>query len=183
MLSVQSIVTSVTSTPRVTVVWRMKESGYHRDMRLFYNQALLAESKMSSGHHRASFHQRVIPSEEVLSQRNGVWQREALGAKEDWGAKTKTSLQEFLGDLVVKDSVLSLLWHRFDPWPGNFCILQTKTKTNKKTHPLSYYMQNCDSWKGMWERWRLRLPMLSSGYLKIKAFFRAVPASSKLFSF
>ena len=22
----------------------------------------------------------------------------------------------------VKDPVLSLLWHGFDPWPGNFCM-------------------------------------------------------------
>ena len=24
----------------------------------------------------------------------------------------------------VKDLVLLLLWHGFDPWPGNFCMLQ-----------------------------------------------------------
>ena len=23
---------------------------------------------------------------------------------------------------MVKDSALSLLWLRFDPWPGNFCM-------------------------------------------------------------
>ena len=29
---------------------------------------------------------------------------------------------EFPGGPVVKDLVLSLLWLRFDPWPGNFCM-------------------------------------------------------------
>ena len=24
----------------------------------------------------------------------------------------------------AKDLVLSLMWHRFDPWPGNFCMPQ-----------------------------------------------------------
>ena len=28
--------------------------------------------------------------------------------------------QEFPGSLVIKDSVLSLLWLGFDPWPMNF---------------------------------------------------------------
>ena len=41
---------------------------------------------------------------------------------------TKELLKEFPGGLVVKDPKLlllwlrSLLWYRFDPWPGNFCI-------------------------------------------------------------
>ena len=29
---------------------------------------------------------------------------------------------EFPGGLTVKDLVLSLLWLRFDLWPGNFCM-------------------------------------------------------------
>ena len=29
---------------------------------------------------------------------------------------------EFPGDLVVKDSMLSPLWLRLDPWPRNFCL-------------------------------------------------------------
>ena len=29
----------------------------------------------------------------------------------------KYSKEEFPGGLVVKDPALSLLWHRFDPWP------------------------------------------------------------------
>ena len=33
----------------------------------------------------------------------------------------------------VKDTVLSLLWHKFDPWPGNFCMLRVRPK-NKKIH-------------------------------------------------
>ena len=33
---------------------------------------------------------------------------------------------EFLGGLVVKDLTLPLLWHRFDPWPGELlCAVGT----------------------------------------------------------
>ena len=32
--------------------------------------------------------------------------------------------KEFLGGLSVKNSALSLLWHDFNPWPGNFCMPQ-----------------------------------------------------------
>ena len=32
----------------------------------------------------------------------------------------KTKILEFPGGLAIKDLVLSLLWLRFDPWPGNF---------------------------------------------------------------
>ena len=53
----------------------------------------------------------------------------------------------------VKDLVLSLqrlgllVWHRFDPWPGNFHMLiaQPKTKqnkTNKQKHPSSLSCRN-----------------------------------------
>ena len=33
----------------------------------------------------------------------------------------------------VKDSVFMQLWHRFDPWPGNFHMPWGKKKKNKKT--------------------------------------------------
>ena len=42
--------------------------------------------------------------------------------------------REFLGGLVVKDMALSLLWHRFDPWPGNCCV--AKKKKEKATPDL-----------------------------------------------
>ena len=32
----------------------------------------------------------------------------------------------------VKDPVLSLLWHRFDPWPGKFPHAMGMTKERKK---------------------------------------------------
>ena len=41
---------------------------------------------------------------------------------------------EFPGGLVVKHSALSLLWlglllwHGFDPWPGNLCLLRVQPK-------------------------------------------------------
>ena len=36
--------------------------------------------------------------------------------------------------LVVKDSALSLVWLRFDPWPGNVCmpLAQPKNKNKNK---------------------------------------------------
>ena len=34
-----------------------------------------------------------------------------------------TYTKESPGGLVVKDPTLSLLWHGFDPWPRNFCML------------------------------------------------------------
>ena len=40
--------------------------------------------------------------------------------------------QEFPGGLVVKDSVLSLLWLRFDPWPRNFLMPLMWPKKEKK---------------------------------------------------
>ena len=48
-----------------------------------------------------------------------------------------TDAKEFPGGLAVKDSVLSLLWVGFDPWPRNFCtpwVQQSKqTKDAKET--------------------------------------------------
>ena len=38
----------------------------------------------------------------------------------------KDYLQEFPGGLEVKDSALSSLWLRFDPWPWNFCMPQAQ---------------------------------------------------------
>ena len=39
--------------------------------------------------------------------------------------------EDFPGGLMVKDSALSLLWLRFDPWPGNFGMPQIEPKINK----------------------------------------------------
>ena len=43
--------------------------------------------------------------------------------------------EEFPNGLAVKDSALSLLWHRFNPWPRNFCMPQTglENKTKQKS--------------------------------------------------
>ena len=35
----------------------------------------------------------------------------------------------------VKDLALSLLWHRFDPWPGNFHVPQREPKKPQNTLP------------------------------------------------
>ena len=39
---------------------------------------------------------------------------------------------EFSGGLVVKDPAWSLLWLGFNPWPGNFHMLQARPKINEK---------------------------------------------------
>ena len=43
----------------------------------------------------------------------------------DYICKNKVS-PEFPGGLAVRDSVLSLLWLRFNPRPRNFCMLQAQ---------------------------------------------------------
>ena len=51
----------------------------------------------------------------------------------------KKVLKEFPSDLVVKDPALSLLWlgsplwRGFNPWPRNFCMLQSMAKRKKET--------------------------------------------------
>ena len=49
--------------------------------------------------------------------------------------------KEFPCGPVVKNPVLSLVWLRFSPWPGNFCLLQVwqKEKENKKQEKLLLY--------------------------------------------
>lgn len=39
---------------------------------------------------------------------------------------------EFPGGRAVKNSALSLLWLQFDPWPGNFCMLDQKKEGSEK---------------------------------------------------
>ena len=45
----------------------------------------------------------------------------------------------FLGGLEFKDSVLSLLWLRFDPWPGNFPIYKKKKIGRKEPSTVNEY--------------------------------------------
>ena len=47
------------------------------------------------------------------------WRKRKRRKKEGREGRGKV---EFLGGLVVKNSVLSLLWLRFDPCPGSFCM-------------------------------------------------------------
>ena len=44
---------------------------------------------------------------------------------------------EWPGGIAVKNPVLSLLWHGFDPWPGNFCMSWVQQKKEKKASALS----------------------------------------------
>ena len=43
----------------------------------------------------------------------------------------RLSLKEFPCSLVFKDLVLSLLWLRFHPWVGSFCMLRVWPKIRK----------------------------------------------------
>ena len=60
---------------------------------------------------------------------------EVATAESSWARVTRKEIgiiknrrqREFPGGLVVKDPVLSMLWCRFDPWPGNFCMPQVQT--------------------------------------------------------
>ena len=47
-------------------------------------------------------------------------------------------MKEFPSGLVVKDLALSLLWLRFNPWPGNFHVLQAQPKNQKETDKTIY---------------------------------------------
>ena len=48
---------------------------------------------------------------------------------------------EFPGGPVVKDLAVSLLWHRPDPWPRNFRLLQAGTAQNTKLRVTSEFPQ------------------------------------------
>ena len=45
----------------------------------------------------------------------------------------KSQFREFHGGIVLKDPTLSLLWCKFSPWSGNFCMLGV-TKRKKKVN-------------------------------------------------
>ena len=51
---------------------------------------------------------------------------------------------------LVRDLVLSLLWHGFDPWPQNFCTPQAqpkgKKKKERKKKRLTNYYTDCWLW-------------------------------------
>ena len=57
----------------------------------------------------------------------------------------------FPGGLVAKDLALSLLWHRFNPWPGNFRMPQAWPKQTNKKH--LYYLSLCWSRIQEQSRW------------------------------
>ena len=47
-------------------------------------------------------------------------------------------LRESLGGLPVKNSVLSLLWHRFDSWPRELLHAEGVAKKKKKVFEVTY---------------------------------------------
>ena len=72
------------------------------------------------------------------------------------GSSKDTASEEFPGGLVVKDSVLSLLWLGLDPWPGNFCMLQVQLKKkNKKTKKQKNKKTPCSKFDNSSENGRL----------------------------
>ena len=74
-----------------------------------------------------------------------AWQKkEKRGRKEGRGRREKRNRSSIIirglpGGIVVKDSALSLLWFKFNPWPRNFCMLSAAKKTpkNKQTKTLA----------------------------------------------
>ena len=44
---------------------------------------------------------------------------------------------------MVKDPVSSLLWHRFDSWPGKFCMPWAGPKKNRE-NPLTVDVRVCE---------------------------------------
>ena len=61
----------------------------------------------------------------------GVVGELALGLGELRSSKKNLTL-ELPGSSVVKDPVLSLLWHTFEPWPRNFRMLAVWPKNEMK---------------------------------------------------
>ena len=57
--------------------------------------------------------------------------------------RLKTPQGGFSGGIVVKDSALSLVWLRFNPWPRNFCMPQAwpKQKTKKQNMKTAWGQQ------------------------------------------
>ena len=52
------------------------------------------------------------------------------------------SFEEFFpGGLMVQDPALALQWGRFDPWPGNFCMLWAWPKKKKKPQQNTSFEQ------------------------------------------
>ena len=69
----------------------------------------------------------VIRKKDVLKASWGM-----VKLKKVWKKCLKEKSLGFPGGLVVKHTVLSLLWHRFDPWPQNFHVLPAGQKKKKK---------------------------------------------------
>ena len=64
----------------------------------------------------------------------------ALKSKKKKKKKKKITIPilEFPGGFAVQDPVLSLLWHRFNPWPATLGM----PKKKKKEYPYSYQKGN-----------------------------------------
>lgn len=64
---------------------------------------------------------------------------------------------------MVKDPVLSLLWHEFDPWPGNFCMPRGIAKRKKKKEKRLFFQiqLNCEYWVLGFQHMNLRGSQLS----------------------
>ena len=70
----------------------------------------------------SAFFPRTLPCED--SSLSSAWKGEKASAGVAWWYS-------------VKNPVLSLLWHGFDPWPGNFCMSWVQQKKEKKASALS----------------------------------------------
>ena len=81
--------------------------------------------------------------------------------------QSRSLVQEFPGDLGVKDPALSLLWHRFDLWPRNVCVplVQPKKKKKKKV-PSSHLKVSLSQENSLLSLWTWILSRKILGFLK-----------------
>ena len=81
--------------------------------------------------HLGCFHLLAIVNHDLMNTSLFIYLKEKK--------EKKKTFEEFPGDLVVKDLALSLLWPRFNQWPGNCHTLQVrqkkKTPKNQKNKP------------------------------------------------
>ena len=79
----------------------------------------------------------------------------------------------------AKYLALSLLWHRSDPWPGNFCMLHMQKQTKKiSVHGTERCPQNIGCWNTSGQSRGRERGRLSGGHTEGQATLMDVCLSS-----